>query len=406
MAEEAKEADTHESTETKREVPQADDGEGAGQGDAKRAKVTPSEDSKSKPPDQAPPNFTGSDPVMPWLSAIGGMSASASASHPGGVSSAVNDQLNMMYASGRLQPGELDDRCLAQLNEFTDTEAIEILNMFNSADLARARNKSAFFTGVIKRFRTLPKSGVIDSVPLPEGVDAFLQKMYDNGHLKHGDIDEACVRKLKSHPPQVALIALQRLSEADTASIRNVSAYFSNIIHKCATETMAGQGFGGVGVGIGQSFGMVGGMGMYGQGGFGQAGYAQAGYGTGAVGGFNQAQFAQMGGQYGQMGVLPSMAAGGLPFGALGGGGVSGGLKPSVQTKLHSMFSIGMIRQDQFDSKAQELLAQLPEELGLKALSQVEGAMMKEGIRNVAAYFTGIARKYLQGGSMGGNSWM
>jgi hypothetical protein len=68
-----------------------------------------------------------------------------------------------------------------------------------------------------------------------------------------------------------------------------------------------------------------------------------------------------------------------------------------------------MIREDQFDSKAQELLAQLPEELGLKALSQVEGAMLKEGIRNVAAYFTGIARKYLQGGSGsmgGGNSWM
>jgi hypothetical protein len=330
-----------------------------------------------------------------------------------------------MYSSGRLQPGELDDRCLSQLNEFTDTEAIEILTMFNSADLARARNKSAFFTGVIKRFRTLPKSGVIDQVPLPEGVDAFLQKMLDNGHLKQGDIDEACLRKLKTHPPQVALIALQRLSEADTASIRNISAYFSNIIQKCATEAMAGQGYGGgVAMGITQQFGMggmggmggmsgMGGMGMYGQAGFPQAGYAQGGYA--AVGAFGQGQFGQMGvGQYGQMGVMPGIAAGApLPFAVLGAGSVSGGLKPSVQAKLHSMFSMGMIREDQFDSKAQELLAQLPEELGLKALSQVEGAMLKEGIRNVAAYFTGIARKYLQGGgsgsmggSMGGNSWM
>jgi hypothetical protein len=71
LAEEETET-TRESTETKREAPQADDGEGENQGDAKRTKIAPSEDSKSKEPDQAAPDYKESDPVMPWLTAIGG----------------------------------------------------------------------------------------------------------------------------------------------------------------------------------------------------------------------------------------------------------------------------------------------------------------------------------------------
>ncbi len=57
------------------------------------------------------------------------------------------------YASGACRPGELDDRVLQGLAALREADGIAALGEFMRSDMSKIRNKSAYFSGVISRFK-------------------------------------------------------------------------------------------------------------------------------------------------------------------------------------------------------------------------------------------------------------
>ena len=64
------------------------------------------------------------------------------------------------YASGVCRPGELDDRVLQGLAALQEADGIAALGEFMRSDMSKIRNKSAYFSGVISRFKEETGGGV------------------------------------------------------------------------------------------------------------------------------------------------------------------------------------------------------------------------------------------------------
>ena len=75
------------------------------------------------------------------------------ASGPLTMQSGVQGLLAECYASGACRPGELDDRVLQGLAALREADGIAALKKFMRSDMSKIRNKSAYFSGVISRFK-------------------------------------------------------------------------------------------------------------------------------------------------------------------------------------------------------------------------------------------------------------
>jgi len=75
-----------------------------------------------------------------------------------GVPQVVAAKLDEVHQKGLLKIDELDDRAVEALKEFSDEDAVNVLEQFLKSDLSHVQNKSAFLCGVMKTYRAKMKS--------------------------------------------------------------------------------------------------------------------------------------------------------------------------------------------------------------------------------------------------------
>jgi len=74
-----------------------------------------------------------------------------------GVSERLAAKIDYLVQSEVITPEELDDRAVDGLKEFTEEDAIQVIDQFAKSDLSHVQNKSAFLCGVMKTYRTKTK---------------------------------------------------------------------------------------------------------------------------------------------------------------------------------------------------------------------------------------------------------
>jgi hypothetical protein len=73
---------------------------------------------------------------------------------PDGLKPGVKARLEMIFASGKVQRDELDEKILGSLAELSEAQGSEIVDHFAEANMGSIRNKSAFLAGVLRRCGT------------------------------------------------------------------------------------------------------------------------------------------------------------------------------------------------------------------------------------------------------------
>jgi predicted RNA-binding protein YlqC (UPF0109 family) len=164
--------------------------------------------------------------------------------------SVVYYEIEELYSSGLIARGELNERCLNTLKTLPPNDALSILKKFTANDLSKVQNKSAYLTSIIQRtkdncgFSYQQGGGTGSSVQHESGstVSVFLQieEIYGSSLVERGTIDERCVGRLKGMPIMQATQAIECFKKADFRSVRNVSAYFNNIISKQSRGELRG----------------------------------------------------------------------------------------------------------------------------------------------------------------------
>ncbi len=65
----------------------------------------------------------------------------------------VQAKLETLFTAGLLRRTELDAKCYMELRSLPEVVALEVLDKFCETNLMEIRNKTAFFLGIVKRFR-------------------------------------------------------------------------------------------------------------------------------------------------------------------------------------------------------------------------------------------------------------
>lgn len=74
-----------------------------------------------------------------------------------GMNPSLAAKLDEIHQQNLLAVDELDDRALEALKEFTEDDALNVLQQFMKSDLSHVQNKSAFLCGVMKTYRAKMK---------------------------------------------------------------------------------------------------------------------------------------------------------------------------------------------------------------------------------------------------------
>ena len=74
-----------------------------------------------------------------------------------GVSERLAAKIDFLVQNEVITPEELDDRAVDGLKEFSEDDAIQVIEQFAKSDLSHVQNKSAFLCGVMKTYRTKTK---------------------------------------------------------------------------------------------------------------------------------------------------------------------------------------------------------------------------------------------------------
>ena len=72
-----------------------------------------------------------------------------------GMNPSLAAKLDEIHQQGLLAVDELDDRALEALKEFTEEDALNVLEQFMKSDLSHVQNESAFLCGVMKTYLSL-----------------------------------------------------------------------------------------------------------------------------------------------------------------------------------------------------------------------------------------------------------
>lgn len=75
-----------------------------------------------------------------------------------GIPQKISARLDEIHQKGLLTIDELDDRALEALKEFSEEDALNVLEQFSKSDLSHVQNKSAFLCGVMKTYRAKLKN--------------------------------------------------------------------------------------------------------------------------------------------------------------------------------------------------------------------------------------------------------
>lgn len=383
---------------------------------------------------------------------------------------AVKAKLDEIYSSGVCSPGDIDVKCLQDLQQFEEDVALSALSQFAGYDLSQVRNKSAYLSGVMTRVRREMSSNpekYDKNIPRAENgmiqtVHDELQKLYDAGHLRYGDIDERCTDFLRGLPESVALSALQEVGSTNIDNIRNKSAYVMSICRRHSRGPEAhGGGYGGGTYGsYGGSYGQQAYYGgsaapgdyyqaskrtrydsSYSQTGYGggydmsqygapagQYDYSQYGQGQYAGYGYGAAQYgAQYGAQYDTSGYGQQYGAG-SQYGGTGpnvdqsaaqlAAGVRTAefhllsenaryLDPQLALRLQGHYDQGTFHASTFDDRVWKIMVQMVPDNAAIVIEEVANALRNDPsrIRNPSAYFTGAAKKFMAAPTPAGGNY-
>lgn len=75
-----------------------------------------------------------------------------------GISPEISSKLDKIHSDGLIAVDDLDDRAIEALKEFSNEDAIHVLDQFTKSDLSHVQNKSAFLCGVMKTYRAKMKT--------------------------------------------------------------------------------------------------------------------------------------------------------------------------------------------------------------------------------------------------------
>eukprot|EP00794_Sanderia_malayensis_P000332 gene332-964_t len=81
-----------------------------------------------------------------------------------GFSEKLAGKIGLLVQNGVITSEELDDRALDALKEFSEEDAIQVVEQFSKSDLSHVQNKSAFLCGVMKTHRTKTKQSQKEKV--------------------------------------------------------------------------------------------------------------------------------------------------------------------------------------------------------------------------------------------------
>lgn len=150
-------------------------------------------------------------------------------------------------------------------------------------------------------------------------------------------LDAICIKTLADVPVDVAVTALRRLAEKDMRSVRNISKYLCRIVKVCATRET---------------------------------------YSGGGAGGHDCGDAS--------LSIMPEWVTG------------------EVRSTIERLVADGVLPQRHpFDAAAWDLLQRMNPGQGTRALNQLAAASAREDLRNPWAYFSGIARAYLNSAHRG-----
>jgi len=76
-----------------------------------------------------------------------------------GIEEKVAEELDAIHQAGMLADGDLDERAIDAIKEFSVENALAVLNEFKNSNLEHVSNKSAFLCGVMKTYRQKNKMG-------------------------------------------------------------------------------------------------------------------------------------------------------------------------------------------------------------------------------------------------------
>lgn len=309
---------------------------------------------------------------------------------------------------------ELDERAMSQLASFDSKTGVEILDQFEKGlDADKIRNKSAYMSGVMTRFKRYGGGS-----RLPHDVQHRLDALVSSGMIKAGDIDTRCIEALSLLPLTLAIKAVERFGTRKLSDVRNVSAFFmstlrtvekegpdqsypSMVQHAYAPSPLAAPpAFPSLGPGD-MAFSQLGGMGP-------PQGYLPQSQLTSGV----------------VMPVLTPMTPSPTAFHPIPPplqGKKFYGLeqqrmgvrveefrslsiyasyvRPAAALKLQELWDEGIRLAGVFDERAWEILAELGAPEALAVIEDVAQQMQQPNrLRSVNAYFTSVARKYLDKG--------
>ena len=107
-----------------------------------------------------------------------------------GMNPSLAAKLDEIHQQGLLAVDELDDRALEALKEFTEEDALNVLEQFMKSDLSHVQNKSAFLCGVMKTYRAKIKIKTEETAAVNQAAGTTNTTGVGGGDNKQGPNEE------------------------------------------------------------------------------------------------------------------------------------------------------------------------------------------------------------------------
>jgi len=303
--------------------------------------------------------------------------------------SAVADALQAVFASGVCAPSQFDDRAMDILMDLEEDDAVQALSEFTTMEPGIVRNPSAFWMGLAKkhkmmgvqrkkagasydggldrrqstlpvgqhsravtqqqplsspsRLATLPSPTASlgnASAPFHTRVQERIENLTDQGILKPDDLDARALDALNRLKEEDGLSVLDGVAQLDAGRVRNMSALVTGLCKK--QQSLSGNGF---------------------------MGPPQRPFGIARAPPMAEAEDIEV-----------SRAS----------------LDSRVREKFEGLIRSGELPENAFDARAMAAMAQMDPEDALDSLSEL-AASEPSRVRNISAYFMGLARKFSRG---------
>jgi len=338
-------------------------------------------------------------------------------------------KLDKLYQKPGLGPDDLELCCIDSLKDFSEEEAVGVCDKFDEADLAEVRSKTAFFIGILKRFRAERNNkpaggypGYADAwgQPMPAYAAAYanpqqwappiaggtqedqereaaiarvpwavrqrLEALFGTGNVQRCDIAPCCIDSLKDFDEWTCCDIIDKLNEADWGTVRNKTAFFIGVLKRFRANGQAGKGGAAFGAAAAAPMPMP--MPMPAAGGY------AGGYGGGFGGGYP----------------APAWGGGGAPAPRREHAPPAGqedkqraldSLAEPIKVKMTNMFNMGFCSMSDLEPCCIDSLKDFSEQTAIEIIDKFMEADMST-IRNKTAYFIGVLKRYRTPGGGGG----